>query len=94
MNTGDKQVKGKGEVILKARNELSVTGVDEVINFDEENVHLKSADGDMMIEGEGIKIDTLDTDTGVVKLTGRINAIYYALDSDKTKKGFFGKLMR
>ena len=96
MNIGDKQTKdrAKGEIIMRSRSELDIVGVDEVINFDEDQVHLKSADGEMMVEGEGIKIDTLDTDRGVVKLNGRINAIYYASDPEKTKKGFFGKLMR
>ena len=84
----------RSEIALKGRSEMSVCGVEEVINFDEEQVHLKSVDGEMMIEGEGIKIDTLDTDRGVVRINGRINAIYYASDPDKSKKGFFGKLMR
>ena len=96
MNIGDKQIKdkAKGEIILRSRSELYIIGVDEVINFDEEQVHLRSVDGEMMVEGEGIKIDTLDTDKGVVTLKGRISAIYYANDPDKAKKGFFGKLMR
>ena len=95
MHIGDKQTKNnKGEIVMRARGELDITGVDEVINFDEEQVHLKSVDGEMMVEGEGIKIDTLDTERGIVKLNGRINAIYYASDPDKSKKGFFGKLMR
>ena len=96
MNIGDKQTKdkAKGEIIMRARAELDIVGVDEVINFDEEQVHLKSVDGEMMVEGTGIKIDTLDTERGVVKLNGRINAIYYASDPDKAKKGFLGKLMR
>jgi len=96
MNIGDKHStdKAKGEIIMRSRSELDIVGVDEVINFDEEQVHLKSVDGEMMVEGEGIKIDTLDTDRGVVKLKGRVNAIYYASDPDKAKKGFFGKLMR
>ena len=96
MNIGDKQVKDKvkGEIMMRGRSALDVTGVDEVISFDEEQVHLQSVDGEMMIEGEGIKIETLDTERGVVRINGRINAIYYASDPDKMKKGFFGKLMR
>ena len=82
------------EIVMSARSSLSIDGVEEVINFDEESVRLKSVDGEMMVEGMGIKIDTLDTDRGQVRLNGRINAIYYADDPDDKKKGFFGKLMR
>ena len=97
MNTGERtaaETKSRSEIIMRSRGELSVTGVDEVINFDEESVCLKSVDGKMMIEGAGIKIDTLDTDRGIVRLNGRINAIYYESDPEKGKKGFLGKLMR
>ena len=97
MNIGERSAadtKGKGEIVMQSRGRLTVTGVDEVLNFDEESVCLKSVDGKMMIEGEGIKIDTLDTDRGIVRLNGRINAIYYESDPEKSKKGFLGKLMR
>ena len=94
MNMADKTQREKNEIVMVGRRALSVGGVEEVINFDEECVRLKSVDGEMIVEGEGIKIDTLDTDRGVVKLNGRINGIYYASEPDTSKKGFFGKLMR
>ena len=86
--------KCRSEIVMRSRSELSVIGVDEVMSFDEECVCLHSVDGRMMIEGEGIKVDTLDTERGVVKLKGRINAVYYETDPEKSKKGFFGRLTR
>ena len=87
-------IKGKGEIVMHSRSELVIEGVGEVLSFDEESVCLNSVDGKMMIEGEDIKIDTLDTDRGVVRLSGRINALYYESDPEKSKKGFWGKLTR
>ena len=87
-------IKGKGEIVMHSRSDLNVEGVGEVLSFDEQSVCLNSVDGKMMIEGEGIKIDTLDTDRGVVRLSGRINAIYYESDPDKSKRGFWGRLTR
>ena len=98
MNIGDKSAlskeKTKNEIILRGRSELIIGGVEEVINFDEEGVRLKSTDGEMIIEGSNIKIGTLDTDRGIVSMCGRINGIYFASDPDKQKKGLFGKIMR
>lgn len=98
MNNAEKivkpEVKEKNDIILRGRSELTVGGVEEVINFDEEGVRLKSVDGEMIIEGNDIKIGTLDTDRGVVSMRGRINGIYFASDPDKQKKGLFGKIMR
>ena len=86
--------KRKGEVLITGRNYMKIEGVEEVINFDEESVRLKSVDGEMYIEGSGIKIDALDTDRGIVTLNGRINGVYYASDPEKQKKSFWGKIMR
>ena len=98
MNTGDRSVsakeKTKNEIILRGRSELIIGGVEEVINFDEEGVRLKSVDGEMIVEGSNIKIGTLDTDRGIVSMSGRINGIYFANDPEKQKKGLFGKIMR
>ena len=82
------------EIVIRDRQSVSILGVEEVVNFDEESVRLKSVDGELYLEGSGIKIDTLDTERGLVMLTGRINGMYYATDAEKQKKGFFGKLMR
>ena len=94
MNIGEKLPRAKNEIILRGRSELIIGGVEEVVNFDEEGVRLKSVDGEMIIEGSNIKIGTLDTDRGAVSMSGRINGIYFASDPDKQKKGFFGKIMR
>ncbi len=86
--------KARGEITLSCRSEMKISGVEEVESFDEESVRLRSVDGALVVEGSGIKIGTLDTERGVVSLTGRINAIYYANDPEKQKKGFWGKVMR
>jgi len=91
MNKGDARI--KNEIMLKGREELCIGGVEEVINFDDEGVRLKSVDGELVVEGSDIKIGTLDTDRGIVTMSGRINGIYFLDVSDK-KKGFFGKLAR
>lgn len=83
----------KSEICLSARQDMSIHGVEEVISFDEESVRLKTADGELYIDGNDIKIGVLDTDRGIVTLCGRINAVYFATDTEKQKKGFFGRLM-
>ena len=86
--------KAKGEISLKARRELTVCGVEEVVNFDDCGARLKTVDGELFIEGEEIKISTLDTDRGVVSLLGKINGLYYSSDTEKTKKGFWSRVAR
>ena len=86
--------KQKGSVVIKGRREMALEGVREVVDFDEENLHVKSVDGEIFIEGTEIKIGILDTEQGVVTLTGNINSFYYNDESRNEKKGFLKKLMR
>ncbi len=84
----------QGEMMMKGREELILCGVTEVLEFDEMRVHLKSVDGELCIDGEGLKIGTLDTESGKVSLCGRVNGIYYATDPENRKKGIWGRIMR
>lgn len=74
---------------LDSRSALEICGVEEVMGFDEERVSLRSSEGGLEIEGSGIKIETLDTDSGIVKLSGRVNAIYYESEGDGRRRGLF-----
>ena len=79
------------EIKLNERSEMSICGVEEVVGFDEESLQLKTSAGELFVEGSGIKIGTLNTDDGIVSLTGRINALYYTGDNAKEKKGLFSR---
>ena len=82
------------DIALKSRKQMTVTGVKEVISFDEQAVNLRTVCGDMAIEGEGLHIGVLDMDRGVVSLDGTVNGVWY-LQTDRTeKKGFLGKLLK
>ena len=74
---------------LDSRSALEICGVEDVLGFDEERVSLKSSEGGIEIEGSGMKIEVLDTDAGIVKLSGRVNAICYEGDGDGRKRGLF-----
>lgn len=86
--------KSKHEIRILSRKEASITGVCEVISFDEEGARLNTVEGELWVEGEEIKIGTLDTEGGVVSLSGRINGFYYSDDHKAEKKGFFSRLSR
>jgi sporulation protein YabP len=85
----------KHDVAIKGRNHIDITGVREVVSFDDVAVVLVTVGGDMTVEGNGLKIGALDTERGVVAIDGKINAVFYDEgDSSGEKKGIFGKLFR
>ena len=80
------------ELKLINREKLSINEVLEVVKFDDSIVVLITKLGELTIEGNNIKISTLDTDMGFVSLDGKIDSIYYTNDAKNESKGFFAKL--
>ena len=80
------------DIRLSMREKLDISGVVDVIRFDDVCVVLQTRCGELTIDGKNIKISVLDTDKGLVSLDGMIDAMYYTDDNKKEKRGFFGKL--
>ena len=70
----------------EARLGAQIDGVLEVVSFDEQSVVLRTACGELIIEGDGLHVSTLDMAQGVVALEGTVSAFLYAEDM-ATKKG-------
>ena len=82
------------EFCVRMRKEMSISGVKEVESFDDSSVILHTYGGEMTVEGSGLRVGTLDVGSGVVSLSGRIDAVYYSNDQAEKKHGFFRKLLR
>lgn len=79
------------DCVIKCRSHIDVTGVSEVISFDESAVILITVCGEMTVEGSGLRVGTLDTDKGLVSVDGKISSLYYSDDSPRKRRGLFGK---
>lgn len=62
---------------LNERKDLTVTGVTEVVSFDEETVVLKTALGTLMVHGRQLQLKTLSTNGGQVEVSGNVAALIY-----------------
>ena len=80
------------DIKLFSREKLDVSGVMDVVRFDDLCVVLQTRCGELTIDGKNIKISVLDTEKGIVSLDGIIDDMYYSDDNKKEKRGFFGKL--
>ena len=79
---------------LVGRSEMQISGVQEVVSFDEERVSLRTLCGDMTVEGGELRIGVLDTERGMVTVHGRVDAVFYAGEDSEEKRGFLGRLFR
>ncbi len=82
--------KPEGILIIEDRKNVSVSGVKSIIGFGEDYVTLETDLGRLVIEGEGMKIDSLEKTEGTVNITGLISTAYYS--ELKTKKGIISHL--
>ncbi len=82
------------------RASMSVSGVSDVISFDENEVLLVTTVGKLSLEGTGLHVNVLNTRDGLVEVTGKLYGIYYddnedpsrgGSDKHKGKRGFFGR---
>ena len=83
----------KSDIAIRSRKHIDVTGVVDVMSFDDRSVSMMTELGEMTVEGEGLKVGTLDTDKGIVSVDGKISAvIYYDEVRAPDKKGRLGRL--
>lgn len=81
-------------LILENREKLNVSGVNDVLSFDDEVVIMETELGLLTIKGENLKINKLNIDTSEVIVEGRINNLSYSDHQAKNEGGIFGKIFR
>ena len=79
------------KLTLNERKALTMTGVTEVLSFDEGGVILRTALGTLMVQGRDLKLKTLSLDGGQVAIDGVISALAYS--EPKTGGSWVRKLL-
>lgn len=76
---------------LTERTKLTMTGVTEVVSFDEEAVVLHTSLGTLVVQGTDLQLKTLSLDGGQVEIAGTIQALSY--QEPRTARGWKGWLL-
>lgn len=76
----------KSNLMLENRKKLTINGVIEVINFNENQILLNTDVGTMIVKGKELKMNKLDVQNGDVVITGKVDAFLYTSDKSKVKK--------
>ena len=79
------------ELSLKERRELTMTGVTEVVSFDETSVVVRTALGTLVIQGEGLQLKMLSPEGGQASVDGKITALAYV--QGQSRSGWLRKLL-
>ncbi len=82
-------------LVLENRSKLSISGVNDVLSFDDEIIIMETELGMLTIKGDNLKINKLSIDTSEVIIEGEINNILYSNHGQgKSEGGLFGKIFK
>lgn len=80
------------KLTLNERKSLTMTGVTEVISFDDNAVVLKTGLGTLTVQGQQLQLKTLSLDGGQVAVDGQVSALVY--EEPRPSGGFMHRLFR
>ncbi|MCI9224787.1 MULTISPECIES: YabP/YqfC family sporulation protein [unclassified Acutalibacter] len=87
----EQQVK-KHDLSIISRDRLTATGIRRVDFFSDELITAQTDLGQLNIKGEGLHIESLNSDTGDMLVKGRVGAVSYTESSPAMS--FFGRLFK
>lgn len=76
---------------LDERRSLTMTGVTEVVSFDEGTVVLRTCLGTLLVQGRELQLKTLTLEGGNVAVDGQISALSY---EEPKPGGWLSRLIR
>ena len=76
---------------LDGREKLTLSGVDHVERFDENEIVLHTSMGELTVTGENLHIDRLSLDSWDMSVSGTVASLIYE-ETDSRSGGFFSRL--
>lgn len=82
-------------ICLFSRKHMDLTGIKEVVSFDDDQVTVSSDLGMISVEGRNLKIESFSTEKGELKINGEFDSFFYYSKKEQTEKqGFLSKLFK
>ena len=81
-------------ISLENRRKMLLTGVNEVLSFNDEKIILNTVLGKLNIKGQNLKMNKLDVKNGDVIVDGYITSLIYNNKKDKKKRSLIRIIRR
>lgn len=82
-------------LVLENRNRLNISGVLDVLSFDDQIIIVETELGMLTVKGDNLRINKLSIDTSEVIVEGEIISLAYSnKDLDKKNESFLGKIFK
>jgi len=92
----DRKIIGRHKLMMENRESVSLTGVTDVISFDEEQVICDTELGVVILKGANLHVSNLNLDAGELDIYGEIVGINYeeSVMRGGGKSSFFSKIFK
>lgn len=77
---------GSHEIKITDRSVISLSGINKISSFDDQEFLMESNMGIILLKGEGLEIVKLDTHDGNVKIKGKLISFAYIENIKKSKE--------
>ena len=91
-NLINNSIKKEQNILLKNRQNLTISGTTKIISLKPDLIQLNTELGGLIIGGNNLELLKLDNVTNVAEINGNINLIKYV--EGKSKEPFFRKIFR
>ena len=79
-------------ILLEGREQLTVSGVEEVESFDENTIVMSTVKGTLVVRGEDLHIEKLSLDGGDMRVEGSVDSLTYE-DDRRGRGGLLARLL-
>jgi len=92
----DEKKISKHYVHIDQRENISVTGVNDVISFDEDAIVAQTEMGVIILKGSNLHVNRLNLDKGDLEIDGEVSSLTYEDSASFAKPGysFFGRIFK
>ena len=93
---GEEKRNARHTVIMEKREQISITGVDDVLSFDEEGIICETDMGILVIRGMNLHVNKLSLENGELFIDGEIDSLEYSDTAGgmKGKGSLWGKIFK
>ena len=79
-------------ILLEGREQLTISGVEEVESFDENTIVMSTVKGTLVVRGEDLHIEKLSLDGGDMRVEGSVDSLTYE-DDRRGRGGLLSRLL-
>lgn len=79
---------------VESRKAIELSGVTDMGTYSDEEIEIDTLEGRLIISGSDLNVTKLDVSVGICHLTGKIDSLVYADESQNTNKGILHKIFK